>query len=328
MNTEENLCKKIEEICIHQLTEAIEGNGHYKAKYVKEKDTFEKIKEYNSIEEYARNHIETLLKPDEYKNCNDIFRRLLISGQNRNRMPKVIKFMEREEQFKKILCGTEIKSFNYKEILQRFCNDTRDKELLNKFKENFKIKESSSEADNKQKNYKGLWHQYALFIIDAALFMKNICENTNSSLNEFKTNLNGKVAEKKDDFAVPKYVASKISGIGFTLACDFLKEIGYPMAKPDTHIMEFLRKNYPEELSKKVENIHHKKNNNLDAEEIAAVEVMNNLAAQNQCSVYALDKLIWLCCSGNYYSKGDFHGITVESKSLRDLFLEAYVKNL
>ena len=42
-----------------------------------------------------------------------------------------------------------------------------------------------------------------------------------------------------------------ISGIGFTLACDFLKEIGFDTAKPDLHILAFLNEMYTQQLEAK-----------------------------------------------------------------------------
>ena len=336
MNTEDNLCEKIKEICIEQLCTANTEKSPYKARYADSSSDDKDNTKIEINEEDAREYIEAIIEPDEYKDYDDIFRRLLISGQNRNRMPKVINFMGREEKFKEILCGNGSEKFSYKKVLQSFYNNTQNKDkaaniLLNKFKKNFKIKENITEANQRQKKYKSLWQQYALFIIDAALFMKEICKNAdvtegideNCHLKNFKASLNKKASAEEDEYAVQKYVANEISGIGFTLACDFLKEIGYPIAKPDTHIVKYLRKKYPEKLKEKEEKLLNQKNSNLDTEEIAAVELMNDLAEKNNCSVYTLDKLIWLCCSGNYYKKGNFKkDIIIEPKSLRDLFLE------
>ena len=39
--------------------------------------------------------------------------------------------------------------------------------------------------------------------------------------------------------SLPLLISSKISGIGFALACDFLKELGYVnYPKPDVHIVD------------------------------------------------------------------------------------------
>lgn len=303
MNTEDNLCEKIKEICINQLTKAIEGNGHYKAKYVKEKDSSEKIKKYNSTKEYARSHIETLLLPDEYENYDDIFRRLLISGQNRHMMPRVIGFMQRKDCFEQALWGLK-----YVEIAKEYqiANEHTEKELL------LRLKNYISEINNDSiENSRSLWRVYAKFIIKAALFMQKYPGKEVFFTHKLPKN-----------FALHNDIMQGISGIGFTLACDFLKEIGFDTAKPDLHILAFLNEMYTQQLEAKKNNLRCILPKNIPLEEAAAVETMNDLAVQNQCSVYALDKLIWLCCSGNYYSKGDFPGITVESKSLRDLFLE------
>lgn len=329
MNSEKNLYNKIKKICINQLYKANTAASPYKARYADSSVDDEINHKIEISKEDARAHVEALIKPDEYKNCNDIFRRLLISGQNRNRMPKVINFMGREEKFKEILCGNGAEKFSYKKILQSFCNDTQNKDkaaniLLNKFKENFKIKENTTEADDKQKKYKSLWHQYALFIIDAALFMEEICEDAditegideNCQLEKFKASLDAKASKKfSGKYKLQDYIASEISGIGFTLACDFLKEIGYPIAKPDTHVKKFMQKYCGKEMSEQEIIDEFNKLSQCVPNKDNEIEIENKQ--------YALDKLIWLCCSGNYYKKGKFErDIIVEPKSLRDLFLE------
>ena len=338
MNTKENLYKKIKEICISQLCEANTQKSPYKARYAQSDPDDEKSYKIQIEKSKARAHIEALIKPDKYEDYNDIFRILLISGQNRNRMPKVIKFMEREGQFKKILCGTKAKKFNHKKILKSFYNEAENKEqaaslLLKQFKEKFEIKEDTiTETGDMSKKHRSLWYQYALFVIDAALFMKNICENknikTDNILEEFKSRLNSLIYPNGDhklsdevDLAHPAYIAENISGIGFTLACDFLKEIGYPIAKPDLHIFAFLRNNCKKRFESKKKKIKDTLPKKIPLEEAAAIKVMESIAKKHNCDVYALDKLIWLGCSGNYYEKNKFEGIIVTPKSQQSLFL-------
>ncbi|NCD05852.1 MAG: hypothetical protein EOL97_07010 [Spirochaetia bacterium] len=50
----------------------------------------------------------------------------------------------------------------------------------------------------------------------------------------FEYNLQTKIA-------LPLLISKKISGIGFALACDFLKELGFTdYSKPDVHIVAVL----------------------------------------------------------------------------------------
>ena len=327
-----NLYDKIKEYCINQLVDAINGTGLYKAKAENDDKTAVKDilnnKGIQDIQKYAKDFVEALVVPDTYSNPNDIFRRLLISGQNRNMMPNVINFMGREEIFKQIL-GTE-EQFNYKKVLNTY---KAAEELLNEFKKNFNIKKSKrdddiSENTNEAKPDRSLWAQYAKFIVGAALLIENVSKTKaynkySTILEKFKNGLDELAKDYSGEYKCQEYLANEITGMGFALACDFLKEISGDMAKPDTHIMDYLEKYHFKALNEKEKTLEdYKENKNIKKREVAAVKVMDDIAKENKCDIYALDKLIWLCCSGNYYKKGNFDGIVVEPKSLKDLFLD------
>ena len=82
-------------------------------------------------------------------------------------------------------------------------------------------------------------------------------------------------------------IEHKIKGIGFALACDFLKELGYSYyPKPDVHLREVFS---GVELTKE-------KPKDIDVfEEIICMAKTCNITS------YKLDKIIWLVCSGNFY---------------------------
>lgn len=228
---------------------------------------------------------ESHLIPDKINDAKDIYRRLLISGQNRNMMPNVIKFMEREPYFKDIL-----HKFNYLEVAK-----VEPKTLLFKFKEVFKLNENQIKSKN---NRPSLWQQYAEFVVSAAKFM------TKNSLDYKKSTFDENIEKNKGDLSEAEYIKKEVSHIGYALACDFLKEIGRDMAKPDSHIMAFLEKKYVRSFT--------------EQEAIEKIkELSEGVTDDVKNKIYALDKLIWLCCSGNYYKKN----IKIKPKTLRDEFL-------
>lgn len=314
MNSEKNLYNKIKKICINQLYKANTAASPYKARYADSSVDDEINHKIEISKEDARAHVEALIKPDEYKNCNDIFRRLLISGQNKVGMPHVIDFMGRENDFKDILGANQNNQFDYTKVTEKYSKNSIDDEnnLLEAFAEKFKDTDKPIVATGS----KSWWPQYVRFIIAAAWFMKELCPNAGASLEKFKLALEAKASQKyKGKYKLQDYIAHEISGIGFTLACDFLKEIGYPMAKPDTHVKKFMQKYCGKEMSEQEIIDEFNKLSQCVPNKDNEIEIENKQ--------YALDKLIWLCCSGNYYKKGKFErDIIVEPKSLRDLFLE------
>ena len=314
MNSEKNLYNKIKKICIEQLCTANTQKSPYKARYADSSVDDEINHKIEISKEDARAHVEALIKPDEYKNCNDIFRRLLISGQNKVGMPHVIDFMSRENDFKNILGANQNNQFDYTKVTEKYHKNSIDDEnsLLEAFAEKFKDTDKPIVATGS----KSWWPQYVRFIISASWFMEKLCPSSEASLEEFKSALEAKASEKySGKYMLQDYIASEISGIGFTLACDFLKEIGYPMAKPDIHIKEFMKKYCGKEMSEQEIIDEFNKLSQCVPNKDNEIEIENKQ--------YALDKLIWLCCSGNYYKKSKFErDIIVEPKSLRDLFLE------
>ena len=90
--------------------------------------------------------------------------------------------------------------------------------------------------------------------------------------------------------ALPLLIEKKISGIGFALACDSLKELGYlAYPKPDVHIKEVF---YQIGVAEK--------------DDIAVFEVIDKMATEckeidRKVSPYKIDKILWLICSGKFY---------------------------
>lgn len=99
-------------------------------------------------------------------------------------------------------------------------------------------------------------------------------------------------------------VEKEVFGLGFPLACDFLKELGYcEYPKPDVHIKDIF--------------VAFDLCENNDYSAYKAVIEMANIVKD---SAYNVDKMLWLIGSGDYYK----HNITIGTN--KDKFIDK-VKN-
>lgn len=210
----------------------------------------------------------------DFSTLENVFEQIIHSAQNYQRMPNVIKYHERRDRIKGILYDFDLKSisqYNVEELYQRFRHEF-----------------SVTSADN---NFNS-WHKWSKSIVDAAKFMsdfKNI-EDFKSFVAQFDYNLPTRMA-------LPLLVSTKISGMGFALACDCLKELGYTSyPKPDVHLIQVfvgagLSSNEPISVFEAIIRMAE------DCKEI-----------DPEVTPYKIDKIIWLICSGRFYLDDVFIG--------------------
>jgi hypothetical protein len=91
---------------------------------------------------------------------------------------------------------------------------------------------------------------------------------------------------------LPMMISYEVDGIGFALACDFLKELGYvQFGKPDTHLKDiFVELGLLEGASKQSSKADY-----------LSLRIIDEIAVLNDVTPYAVDKILWLVCSGRYY---------------------------
>ncbi len=203
----------------------------------------------------------------DFSTLEDVFEQIIHSAQNYQGMPNVIKYQERRERIKSILYN-----FNLE------CISQYDVEVLyQKFRYEFNV----TSADN---NFNS-WHKWSKSIVDAAMFMiefKDV-EDFKSFVAKFDYNLLTRMA-------MPLLISTKISGLGFALACDFLKELGYTSyPKPDVHLTQVfvgagLSSDKPISVFEAIVRMAE------DCKEI-----------DPEITPYKIDKVIWLICSGRFY---------------------------
>ena len=209
------------------------------------------------------------------QNLNSIFKRFCESAQNRQMLPKVIgNAIGGFDNFSKVLYG-----FNPQKVVENYTKNDKLK-LLEKI-----IEVLNPKGQIRQTN-RSIWPQFCKSIIDTAYFL-----NQFESSEDFYKWADYFVTDMKSKPVLPLLISLEITGIGFPLACDLLKELGYSnFAKPDVHLKDiFTELNLIED-----ENNELKQNINI----LRAVDI---IAENNSISSYAVDKVFWLIGSGNFY---------------------------
>lgn len=128
---------------------------------------------------------------------------------------------------------------------------------------------------------KGLWVRYCQTILSAAEFLVQFQDGK-----DFYDWANHFYQDNKSVAALPLILEQEIYGIGYALACDFLKELGFVnYGKPDVHIKDIFSAIGLCDVK---------------AKDYAIQKVIVRIAKANQISAYNVDKVFWLIGSGNF----------------------------
>jgi thermostable 8-oxoguanine DNA glycosylase len=215
-----------------------------------------------------------LIMPDSSKThatIPELYKRLLVSAQNANMKAGVIGgSIGGVENLGKVLYD-----FNPANVVERFGNSPESllEEIIVKLKPRGEIR----------KTERSLWPQYCKTIISAAKFFQQFNE-----AKDFYQWANHLYDDKRSIAALPMIIKEEIDGIGYPLACDFLKEMGFTnYGKPDVHVVEIF------------EGIGLCKKNSNPYE---VQKVIVSIAESVGVSPYNVDKLFWLIGSGKFYN--------------------------
>lgn len=260
------------------------------------------VNAYQSAKEYLLNRInrsdaETILEhyislPDGSANptsIENLYLRLLSSAQNANMKAGVIGgSIGGVEKLGSVLCN-----FSPTDVVEKYGNNflTLLNDVETQLKPNGKFR----------KTPQSIWPKYCNTALNAANFLSQF-----SSGGEFYSWANHYYKDPRSLAALPLILEQEIYGIGYPLACDFLKELGFiNYGKPDVHIMDIFigiglcnSKLSPYQIQKTI------------------VEI----ASANNVSAYNVDKLFWLIGSGKFYDHPDIQS-TGRNKSD---FIEQY----
>lgn len=134
-----------------------------------------------------------------------------------------------------------------------------------------------------RKGPRSIWPKYCRTILSAATFLSQF--KNGKDFNEWANHF---YPDPRSRAALPMVLEAEIEGIGYPLACDFLKELGYiNYGKPDVHIMEIFAGTglCPE-----------------GASPYQFQKVISRIAEAANVSAYAVDKVFWLIGSGKFYN--------------------------
>ncbi|MDH7514173.1 MAG: hypothetical protein QHH14_14610 [Clostridiales bacterium] len=211
---------------------------------------------------------------------NGIYLQLLKSAQNAQSKTAVIGKALGERKVEHL--GSVLGNFNPIFVKSEF-NSCQD--LFNQ------IQNQLNPRGKMRSGPKSIWPKYCKTISDGATFLANY-----GSAEEFYRCIDP-FAEDEDPrvhLALPLMISKSIEGIGYALACDFLKSLGYKnYGKPDVHIRDILIGLGICESKDK-------------AYDVALA--LNRLARKSRVTPYTLDKALWLIGSGKFNKHKDTIG--------------------
>lgn len=203
----------------------------------------------------------------EGRAMDEVFHRLLLSARNRNMMAAVIPgaFVDS--------LGPLLDDFNPVAVAQRFASpdhllDTIIKEL--------------KPAGKLRRSRRGLWPLFTRATLSGARFLTQF--QSGSEFTEWVQTFDD---DPRKRVALPMLLSQEIDGLGFALACDFLKELGFlNFAKPDVHVKAVVTGLGLSAAS---------------ANDYAVFNAVVRIAASCKTTPYDVDKLFWLVGSGRLY---------------------------
>ena len=133
---------------------------------------------------------------------------------------------------------------------------------------------------------RSIWPQFCRSIVSGAEFLTQF-----SDAEAFYAWADGFGGDVRSRLDLPVVIAENVSGLGFALSCDFLKELGYSAyGKPDVHIRKTLA---GLGLAR------------AEASDREVLELLVRFADSAGLSAYRVDKLMWLIGSGSFYQHGE-----------------------
>lgn len=134
-----------------------------------------------------------------------------------------------------------------------------------------------------------IWPKYCETILHAAHFLSSFDE-----AHDFYQWADKLVNDYRSKPALPILISLEITGYGIPLSCNFLKEIGYQeYCKPDVHLKDIFGALELIDVTK-----------SIMIQDFETIKLVESIARENQVSPYAVDKLLWLIGSGDFYMLG------------------------
>lgn len=231
--------------------------------------TFDKV-----TDEILNKHLES--EHSKPKDLNIVYYRICESAQNKQMSSKVIGgSINGLENLGKVLFD-----FDPIKVSQAYKKSDKDRlldNIINVLKPSGQIRRTN----------RSIWPQYCQSVIDAAHFLCSY-----KDVDDFYKWTDFFAEDFRAKPALPLMISYEISGIGFPLACDFLKELGFAeYGKPDVHLKDIF----------KALNLIDKAEKSTTKLDYQTLKVIDRIAKANDTTPYSVDKVFWLIGSGNFY---------------------------
>lgn len=223
---------------------------------------------------------------------SELYRRLLSSAQNASMKSGVIGGSI--GGFANL--GPALFNFNPAKVLKAFPEDPQG--LLKH------IREELQPRGKNRTEAKSIWPRFCKTALSAAAFLQQFRDGEDFS--EWAQHL---YQDERTMPALPLIISQEIEGLGYALACDFLKDAGFTdYGKPDVHIKQLFA------------------GLNLCAPTASPYQVQKAIAQVAKAegvSAYNVDKVFWLIGSGKFYKHPDL-GKDGRIGRLKKAFLAEY----
>ena len=244
--------------------------------------------------------LESYLQPEQSQlrpsDLAGVYLHLLVSAQNANMRATVVgRALGGIQTLKPILCD-----FDPQLVTRRYTKGWSD--VLDV------IERQARPRGRILRSSGSIWPLFCRSILSGAEFL-----NQFSTVDEFYSWVDFFDRDERSRPALPMLLAQEIDGLGFALACDFLKEIGYfNFAKPDVHVKTIF-----EGLGL----------TSVRASQFQVFKAVIRVAQSNQVTPYNADKLFWLIGSGNFYNHPNL-GTDGRIRPQRDQFIRVAAQRL
>ena len=225
--------------------------------------------------------------PEGNSGEKSIVKRLCSSLQNSGQMSNSIKFNKDRNNrclIESVVCNYEaskfVKSFN--SWVEVYCALTEEGKNDNGVEKGFNKGIAKSN-----------WEKYAKGLFEGIHFLTDNDKNGFKRIRALIKKSNTVETVSKDMIDEISDISKHISGLGFALTCDWLKECGCTwLVKPDTHIVE---------VYKHLVGVDNVSNKDLIIDMFDYARLIRKELGDKSMTAYKLDKMIWLVCTGNFY---------------------------
>ena len=264
-------------------------------------DTLKELASEKGISDLSPYYKLTDYYPDtpvsKYTGISQIWVQMAFHAQNATIISNIVKFEANLDFLDETLCHFEPNKF-----LKKYNNPDSEKNIL-QIVEDLHYNDKTCKGlkwnseKSKEANKDTIIRRYSNTLLDTAVYLSKF-NNREEFLDDLLNHY-----EQKNYKELIKYFRKQVPhGFSVALSCDFLKEFDESFSdlpKPDIHIKDTLcaicshDENYYNSEKREYECIQ-------EMQQLTR-EINNSLSTDKQITVYQLDKMIWLICSGNFY---------------------------